>query len=1156
MPTWQDNYPGSEYNTFFQDQVQLHTNTRSRKKQKVHYLNIDSRYRHIENRIETNYIQTNPNFIQPSQGGVILRITNPPQLILTTNNSTSDDNIPATIHVILAWTAPNSQTNPTSIAGLPSSELIYDHNNGGPTWYATLLKYNDHVDEANYRIENLPEKNPDQTEFSQIVGSDVVQLRQVVSIKSGYRLSNHYQISLKNTIRNVVSARIVSSEFPLPFHQPKILAKTTFSSEIDLPELNLSRTINLSPITNNNPDNILHGWGYSVRNHLRDWEIEPFIHRSTTGINTQEVSLLKRILKPKQIVKVYQLPFVGAGSGNPQNQYSDNHRICIDVTGQYDVIEGELLLVILPERTIKGIYRVVDGLEYRFLFQPNVDTWVEPQPGDSIWRNSEFIGWVVSYQGALDNHWMEVTLEAMGNGDDQLQKGDRLHLGNHKLVFQLLDDVCLGPANRVHLDWVAVIPSAEVVPNTPGIYHFEPFQLRHPTHSSLHQAQLRDATSITTNKDTGDTYETVVGTLSTVNEHSLLLIFPTKDLRSTLTGYEIHRIQYPDDARFGLPQSSQSRHPVILVDSPEDDGKTRIYLRDMDAEFAKGQWVTCESECEVSCYHQVDDYDIETRSVVLKTPYQSTRNIHSLKVPKRDMAIKTSNSVQQVRGHLASSASRNDQNIRVYYPSGSYDQFSVHFVVRIGKTIDGRNTTNAEMNVIKGIEPLGDGTIQLTLYFPIVNPHLEGDLVCQTYYYAVLSEYLPMGSKVLEINSDFSLERLGSVRGCLNWLSEMLAVDEDSPSLTDDKFVSEEFIQVERVETVSQNHYRLHLRQPVTHNYPQRDAYLVLFINPDLSPSPPATYNCRHRGLWYTAIELNKNTPLPGSLTSNRVQIYGMRGEDAPIYGLSRSDRVARGIHNLSLDINQEYLSDLLTAPDTRDIVNIAEDIPPQFVSLDSPHFLVVEGRYAGREGSIRCLPKSFQPGVDWRYNQVVAHRDVNNPGMATVQFSKEFIPRRLRGMSHQVTLHLRPRETTGGSPSFQQFPYFYICCPQLPSISLPNGDCDPYTAHQEWSFGSNQELLQGRTKAMVERDQLDQIFAKLQIQRDGSHYSNETIFNTFVDLPKQHMTDYLDETAILEWTFLWPDGQLVDFRGRDHSFTLEIVEEMDDLDMLRPSDV
>ena len=39
-------------------------------------------------------------------------------------------------------------------------------------------------------------------------------------------------------------------------------------------------------------------------------------------------------------------------------------------------------------------------------------------------------------------------------------------------------------------------------------------------------------------------------------------------------------------------------------------------------------------------------------------------------------------------------------------------------------------------------------------------------------------------------------------------------------------------------------------------------------------------------------------------------------------------------------------------------------------------------------------------------------------------------------------------------------------------------------------------------------------------------------MFNTYVDLPRQSLGSGLDDTVELEFTFLWPDGQLVDFQG------------------------
>lgn len=1160
MSSWELTHPDQITNerSYFQDQVQQNLNTRSRKKNYTHYLNIDSRYRRIENIIESRYIKTNPNYFNYGPEGLSVRISNPPQLILPTGEIGAK--IPESIHFIMSWTSPNSGHNPTSVGGIATSELIYNQTKGGPTWYATLLGYDDEVDEASYRIDNLPEQTLAKNAQLDVSGGNQIQLRQILEMRHGFQHSNHYLISLKNPIRNVVSARLVSSEFPLPFHQPKILARTSYCSEISFPEMGLSRTINLPPLATDSVPKLLSGWAESVRNHLVDWDIEPLVHRDISGTDVYSVNLLQRIVNSSQVVSVYQLPFLATGNGNMRNQYSNHQSLGVNLSGQYDFVEGELVVVFLPDLTpqsITGIYRVVDGSEYRIKFQPNVEVWVEPKPGDSIWLGHEFIGWVISYNGTPDNHWLTASFEATGGGREVIDKGNRLHLGNHQLVFQVLDYTCLGPANQLHLDRISALPDSESIPTTPGIYHFEPFQLNHATHSSLHQAQLRDAESVSTGKDTGRPYQQVSGTLSALNSHSLQLDFPTHDLVPSSSGYEIHRVEYAPSDQFGLPPLALSRTRTVLSEAGADD-TTHLYLDNTGPtpNLSAGQWVSCECQSQPSQYYQVVEYKPETTSVVLQTPHDTTRQIHSIKMPTHDLAVTRGSSPSPVTAHLSESVGRldNKREIMVHYPSGNDDQFHPHFIIRVGKTIDGHHTTNAEMNIIKQVTELGDGTVKLQLYFPIENPHLQGDLVVQSYYYGVLSEYLAQGQQVLTLRSEFNLEKLGEVSGCLNWLSEMLPLDETAPE--GEEFISEEMVSISGITTISEKVYQLHLRHPVAHNYPQRDAYLVLFIDPDLTPVPMSTVNCRHRGDWFTAIQLDTTLDLPNYLSGDQVQIYGMLGEDAPVYGLSRSDRVARGIRNLSLDPNQEHLSDLLTAPPTQSVVEIAREIPTAFQNLIDTNWLVVKGRYAGRQGSIRCLPQSYQPGIDWRYNQVVAHRDITQPGIATVQFARNFVPKRLRQGGQQVSLTVRPRESPEPPADLQQFPYFYLCCPHLPGIQLPNGSCDPYTAHLEWSFGQDAEQLQGRTKALADRDGLNHIFGKIQNRQDPGHFSNETMFNTYVDLPRQSLGSGLDDTVELEFTFLWPDGQLVDFQGRDHSFTLEIVEERDDLEMLHRGEV
>jgi len=84
MSSWELTHPDQITNerSYFQDQVQQNLNTRSRKKNYTHYLNIDSRYRRIENIIESRYIKTNPNYFKYGPEGLSGRIHNPTQLIL------------------------------------------------------------------------------------------------------------------------------------------------------------------------------------------------------------------------------------------------------------------------------------------------------------------------------------------------------------------------------------------------------------------------------------------------------------------------------------------------------------------------------------------------------------------------------------------------------------------------------------------------------------------------------------------------------------------------------------------------------------------------------------------------------------------------------------------------------------------------------------------------------------------------------------------------------------------------------------------------------------------------------------------------------------------------------------------------------------------
>lgn len=56
-----------------------------------------------------------------------------------------------------------------------------------------------------------------------------------------------------------------------------------------------------------------------------------------------------------------------------------------------------------------------------------------------------------------------------------------------------------------------------------------------------------------------------------------------------------------------------------------------------------------------------------------------------------------------------------------------------------------------------------------------------------------------------------------------------------------------------------------------------------------------------------------------------------------------------------------------------------------------------------------------------------------------------------------------------------------------------------------------------------------------------GTNFSNKTIFNSFVCAPV-YFHDPIRNLNELEFTFYTPNGDLFDFNGKDHSFTLEIV--------------
>ena len=131
--------------SFFLQQFQQFIERRNQTCQTTSNLLIDSRFRNVNDQIESNYLQTHNNYIACMDHCMYIKIPLSYQL----RNHTEKE-LPESIQVILVNNELDREVDP--IGGLSSSDLLYDSNNGGPIWEANLENYDKDTNTVKYKL--------------------------------------------------------------------------------------------------------------------------------------------------------------------------------------------------------------------------------------------------------------------------------------------------------------------------------------------------------------------------------------------------------------------------------------------------------------------------------------------------------------------------------------------------------------------------------------------------------------------------------------------------------------------------------------------------------------------------------------------------------------------------------------------------------------------------------------------------------------------------------------------------------------------------------------------------------------------------------------------------------------------------------------------
>ena len=1134
--------------SIFRDQWRELTDLQKHRRTRNATLALHSLLRRRTHQITTKTLSTQGDFIVSHRGTFRIALSRPHELL--SNTSDPLNRVPECIQCILARRLTHPTTPLTTIGGIPAHEVIYHPTEGAPIWEASLERYDSDIGILWYRISQLV--SLDDGRFGSDP-DDPLCLKWVLEVEPGYREANHFRIPLDRMYRNVTQIRLLSSEFPTP-SLPPIHGRSpsyhfTLQSEgsrgLTSSSL-LERTIHLDRDACDTYTDIYTELARSLRHSLRDLDMHPYLSRD----RNPSLSLLRLEI--------------------PENRFQTIRRVgnewIVGLTGHWSFTEGELLYVQAShDKNLGcGFYRTMEMETLQLDIRINGTGDETPPLYATLYREKTPVGYLLSH---TTSRMIVIT-----DNKAAFIEGERLHFGEHNMVVEISSVADIGPSPVLVISEVGEAETLEKC-KQPGLYRMCPFRMRYPSHSILHRVHFSNAADTTTTKYARSQSYQVQANLKLKPDHTSQLRFFTQELPQSRDGYDIIALQNPE-----MHRKQYGHREVYTVIAVDDD--LRIYLRESTDDVSglhAGQWVQVIMETQFPRYRQIHSVEISPRSqmtVSLAVDQEEWRldgsldSITHLVVFGGDMTINRSPFGSEIEGQIVEPLLRGSkiiQTVGEYHPG---------FIVQIGSHRDGHRGTTAELNILEASTRVedadGDEIIRWKLMHPISNSRLVGTPVRQLFLHVKLDTAVRAGGTTLDVISPhLDLSGVRECRGCINWLS--LYLSEDSAG----EFVEEEPICITTVKPITipsppassrrsrrsgsrqessseedepPTLFRLHLRYPISHSYRPRETYLVLFIHPDGTRSDPSSVNICEGGTWYTGLALTDSMHASRESTVAKAVFTGARGDAIPVYGLSASDHATRSMKGLDIGSDMELVSDLITIPaGAVDIVHAYPNAISRYMG-DTP-FIVIQGRHSAREGNLRLLEPGELLYTDVFRSQIQGVTDEDGDVIET-NFSSDFLPKRL-ALQKDTTVQLTVRPRTEEATMEETFTYFYVCCPFLGTFQLGNRSLDPYPALDGWAFGTgDQPVLESRTEMLAEYKQLHTAFAKIQLDGGPTATSpsathDKILWNTFVPTVTDLSNQPLQTLDSLELTCLWPNGQLVDFGGKEYSMTLEIQEEV-----------
>lgn len=1072
------------------------------------YVNIDSSSRKTQPSLSYQRVVTYDTWLYSKKNILFVVLANPENLPTSSFNSDTrtfgTKKIPNTIIGLIKWFSDRKEDKaPYHIAGVPASQILFNEQTQEPQLTLNLTEYDETEDEAYYKVANITTTEDVALGLDSKAGQ-AFQFYIVTHRTDYFKGSNHFRVSLEKTYQNVVGINLVSSEIPVP----KMIYDSSTLNDND------SRT-GLLKIPN------------------RKVAI-PF-HFTANKYHESMSNALEQGLEAGEVVSLS----IPSGDGSPsepslffletlEKQIKHLSEQFMDIGPNEKYTQGSLIWSHLPSTEsnkdyLDRLWIVQKAKEYRLSLEvstlpfPVSNTYSDVY----LYRSDDETLLGVVTQSITNENTNDIIISSEFDDIGNAIIGQTIVISSPKSTATVMEVEPIGESSLIHLQAVSNGPiTSDASSLKYGIFLQEEFTI-----------ECQDGEPAP-GESPEETY-LVDGELSPNEDGQTQLRFSNRDMPFEPNGYKIISIEDLQEE-----ERSLDSYPIIGIENTINE--TVGLQMGVHTPIQRKEWIKLVLP-DSSIWAQVisRDHDRLELNLPWKKEYGQSTHIYQ---ENRGIAIRDNEGLQQTTlGILKNRVQDGDYHLDIVgtYPIekswliviqpleiGEHRESQLNVVFDTSRDVsDSSKHAQDAAGKLKSLETL------VTLRYPLRRDIQQGATIRQTYLFLELYPTEVFQPNKIKVETHIQLHKKlpENCDGCVNWMSNVL-LEKNGRTV----WATEEPVHIVSVQHLKKNIYELEVDPPLQHHYPW-DSYLVIFVDIEMKPCSPSSINYQERGDWYTAIMLDGEIQGDSNFLTGSYRVQGMRGENIPIQGMSRSDEVARQLtENQSKRRGIQEEREWLTRPDTRQDCPATTHIPDRirdYMDSSETRYMVIEGRFCGRGGRIFPSPKQFSTSFPTRHLTWYHHRSSPLDLTSSVYIQSNKLPRCLQA-NKDVRIRVKPIQKTdslSSSPNKSKkhpvFDYFFLCTPYLDRLETVTKPLQLPKTQSSFQFDEPQLQKLG-------------IFAKIQCKpKSGQDKMFNTFVKTDIDLPEIPMEEEI------EWIFLWPDGREVNFGEHDVSFTIEIIE-------------